>query len=438
MNKYRQLKHSYYLLLPILILLVFLIQHTFKIGLLGIAGICLLFGSVFLLNVDHFIYAFAILLPNTYIIKLLGFNAALTGYWLMLITLRLLLTNHRSFRLQKNLILHLSLHVICLALSVFFTQNTEIVLPLLRFICLILLTNHLISSRLIHLDKLIQNFILGNVLNVLCGVFYYVLNGLNLFSGHFSGIGNDRNYFAITLAFSVNLLLVYLRTKKKVPFSFVIQLLLLYGGIFLSGSRTALLISLPAFLILLSIFARGARFTVRKFLIVLILLIGSVAAYSLLSESISHLFERFTKDSYSGGNGRFEAWFFYLAHGFSSLASFLFGYGDSEVLVKSGAIPVVEHNVFLQTFFTIGILGAITLFIVYKDLFRLFVPRRSRTGFLSYVPMFSIVIGYCTINGLYSDNLTFCFILSCAVLSVYISQKPDERSLESAKAVIDP
>ena len=409
---------DYKVFFALLVLVLFFMQHLTSISLFAFAGLAVLGMMMFLLDIQELYYAYALLLPNTHILKFVGNNAALVGYWLLLVVLKMVLINLRNVPFSKRMAVHLVVHVIVVLLSISINGNFGQGAAVVRFASTIVLINYLVRQHTFDKEKMLRNYILGISLNILLSIVYYSLKNINWMNMRFTSIGNDRNYFAISLAFAANVLLVYAYKQRNLTLKTIFQFFLFAVGIVLSGSRTAFIIVLPTVITMLALIFRDKNRTGRRYLVIIFLIIGVFVFRNLLSDSMQRLMDRFSNDTAEGGNGRFEMWSLYLGYSFSSARNLIFGVGESTKLIQMGIADAVEHNTLIEMLFSIGLIGTLTLLPLYGDVYILFKGEKERNGIITYFPLICIIVGYSTINGLYSENLTFAIILSCMVIGM--------------------
>ncbi len=414
-------KRRYYVVFPVIALLLFFAQQVTQVRLLGLVGIAVLAISTFWLEIDQLYCAYALLLPNTFILKIYGTNAALAGFWLLAIVGRIVVTNFRQIPLQRKMVVHIVVHITIVLVSVLLSQNGSLVFSLIRFLCSVLIASYLSNRKTIEASEIINKYVLGCMLNVVLGVVYELIRGNYILMGNFGGINNDRNYFAVTLAFCVSIILACAYKNKRITAIDLVKILVLLAGVLLSASRTGALLMIPSALTMLAILLQKKRNTLRNIATAMALAVGAGLVLTLLGDSLQILIERFSNESFRDGNGRFDSWNYYLGETFASIKTALIGSGSSVEVVEAGKYEAVEHNTLIQMLYTIGILGTLSLLVLYWDIFRLFKRPRKTAGIIIYFPMLIIIIGYCTINGLYSDNLTFALILS-AIVTGYAGQ----------------
>ena len=138
--------------------------------------------------------------------------------------------------------------------------------------------------------------------------------------------------------------------------------------------------------------------------------------------------ERFGGDDVSSANGRTDAWTYYVDLTLSTPIRFLFGNGFNSEYVDntSSEIEIVEHNTFVQIFSTLGIVGSITLIVVYLSVFSQITKGLGKIRFYSLIPLLCSAICYFGISSLYAD--AFHLLMLVATLSIRYCKLRDENS----------
>lgn len=396
-------------------LLIFFLAYHFKFAPLSLVGLGILVCMIPFFDAYELFVSFAFLLPNTYLVKIIGSNAALLGYWLLLFLIVYYL-RMKTVAFDKKLVWVVIAHLASVMISIFLTGNTSIVSAIIRFIAFLLILNVLKNMDCVPYGELVKAFVNGCIWAVALSLVYNVLHGINSFAGGFRSLGNDRNYFAITIAFALTAYVVYMYNERKAEVVDFIKIFILYIAGILSSSRTFIIISLMSVFAIILMSNRLSK--TRKFMTIAILMVLVVAGLIFFGDQIQLVLDRFGDDNMAGGNGRFEAWNVYLGQAFSSLRTALFGFGDSTEYRLIFGLDAVEHNTAVQALFTIGIIGTLTLGILIFFMYRSYADTRKyrKKTIIHFLPLASICIGYLTVNGLYSSNLLLAIVLSFVLM----------------------
>ncbi len=410
-------------------LFMFFLAYHFQFAPLSFVGLAILVCMIPFFDAFELFVSFAFLLPNTYLVKIVGSNAALLGYWLLLFLVVYYL-RMRSFAFDKKLVWMVLVHLICVLISILLTGNTSIVSSIIRFMAFLLIINVMKDMDLVPYEKLIKAFVSGCIWAIVLSLIYNTLHGINSFSGGFRSLGNDRNYFAITLAFALTAYVVYMYNEQKVEVMDFIKIFVMFVAGILSSSRTFIIISL---MFVFAVIIMSNRLTkTKKIMTITILAVLVVAGLIFFGDQIQLVLDRLEDDNFTGGNGRFEAWSVYLGQTFSSLKTALFGYGDSTEYRLIFGLDAVEHNTAVQALFTIGIMGTLTLLVLIFLMYRSYAATRQyrKKAMIHFLPLASICVGYLTINGLYSSNLLLSMVLSFVLMCSPASENYQPEEIE--------
>ncbi len=397
------------------VLLLFFLAYAFKMPLFSLVGILLMLGMLVLFDGVELFISFAFLLPNTYLIKLQGFDGALVGYWLVLIV-GISLLRLKKTRFDKTVFLCFLVHLLCITLSVVLTENSSTLGSFVRFTAFLLILQLLGNLSHVPSAALTNAFASGCLSAVGLSLLDHLLQGKDFLSGGFRSIGNDRNYFAVTVAFAIAALLVHMQRERCITVGNGIKTFILFLAGILSASRTFAVLSLLLFFAVLCM-SKGLPRR-KKIWFACLLLLFAAASLIFFRDSFALVIERFQNTTVSGANGRLHAWRTYLQKTFSSPVTALFGVGNSSVHMQTLSLQIVEHNAFVQSLFTIGLAGTLSLSLLILAAYRAYARsrRHEKKHLMQYIPLFCILLGYCTINGLYSSNLSFCLVLSFLLL----------------------
>lgn len=373
-----------------------------------------LLGLLLFDNNDILILYF-MLLPSIMTLKSVGNSSAWLGYFGILFSLKLLITERKRF-VSKKIFISVLIHIISIFVSVLLTGEIEYFSELIRFISLIIMISSIKSDINVYdsnyIDKLLFSYIYGTFLNCLIGMIYYSIRNYNLFNGFFAGINNDRNYFAIQVSSACILYILYLFKNEKLKLNDGLILFTILGIGLLSGSRTYLI--LVVFIILLFMITLK-KFSINNIIISvipLIILTMYIVFNFRIGDSIYSILERFADNDVSTGNGRFDVWNFYIDQVMASSKTFLFGVGKSSKALELGYVNQAEHNSIVQALYQFGIMGLFTFSFLMFNLFEYLrkglkykIPLTYFLGFLG------ILFGYSTISSFYSDNFNAVIIL---------------------------
>lgn len=378
------------------------------------SGVFALTFLLFSLSKNDFVLAVLALIPSVLLMKYNNSGAAVLSYCILFVELKWLLfsgswPNIKSFW-------PLFFLTLCVLATVAFHADLSLLFAFSRFAVSIVFLFSLINDKNALLAVRKQGvgfFIFGVTLNVLLGVAFYILEGKTLLDGLFSGVSIDRNYFSSAVSVAISFLVVRLFLHRPTPGDLFELSVLLIGGL-LSGSRTFFVSLLIPGLSIVG-FAMTRQYRKKATRVLLLMLIFAVVSIIALYPLIAPIIERFKSADVFTGNGRYQAWGFYLAETANNPVSFLFGNSSRLNLYVSfneagvATHSVVQHNTFIESFSEIGLLGSLSLLVTFFSMNRAVSMRGF--SFLCLAPLASLFLCYFFINGLFSDFLTFVFFL---------------------------
>lgn len=410
-------ENCYIYILVGLILLSFLLYNIYESSILFFIGIGMLVFSLFFFDSYQLFLLFVILLPNT-AIRIIGESRTIIGYFFLLVEIKFfILTRKATFPL--SLLFHIGAAIITCVCYFELSYFPTLLRASVLFIFLYTFFNTDKAKTIDYQKQVIISFVVGLVVNVSFGLLYYKAKGLDIFNGLFGGINNDRNYFSSQLAMGVGICIFFMREKKEIkefiPFAIMAFILLLGGA--LSGSRTFLVslcfVLLQAVIVVFSIKKRTLR--------MVFLVIGIICVFAVFP-LLTNIFDRFKQENALDGNGRLDAWIYFLKLNFSSLFRFLFGNGDALKYVVAKNIPCVEHNTYLQLFSTFGFLGTVPLVCLYVVLAKRVVKNKKFT-LSAWLPLCASLICYLMISSLHSDNFNIAIMVGLLTVNVFSRSK---------------
>lgn len=399
-----------------------------NIGFLILGLATIVFAMLFLKDLQFF-YLIFILIPNVMKIKVIEKPNALLGYFILMFCVKLLFTKKAT--INSNFFIKIFLGSFLFITSLLI--NSQDISFFIRVAAFIMILNIMYSCEGKSINTVIlgKSYIFGCVLDVLSALFYFIYKGESVFLGYFSGIRDDRNYFSISCAVAIMILMtVIVYTKHFQLFEIISFILLSIGGI-LSNSRTFFIIYVIALIGFVFSFFKSSKVRIFFIALIIILIIGKNTFLSDFFDSLDSLLLRFEDDDVAGGNGRFESWAIYLNYGFSSLKNTLFGCGSSVDYLGKGILHTnsVEHNSIIQLIFTVGILGSIGYTMLLTSMANLiYKHKKIYRSFVRWMPLIALIIGYSTINGAFSDRFIYIFYLCMCILYLPSNDKHPEHN----------
>lgn len=398
----------------LIITFLFLIYNLFYQPYFMYLGIGALIFSIFLFSSFEHLFLIALLIPNLYMFKILGYDNAILSYFFLLVDIKYIINYLPRIRINICLILHF----FSVLITVVFVNSFSLFAGLLRFTLsyIFYFSLYPILKRKGEERRLIDYYIIGVIIAIITGLLYSFVND-KLFNGFFGGINTGRNYFGFVVA-PIFPIVIYsflsLETTLHQKFLYLTALFFSIISVILSGSRTVALSLIFSILLLLLYFLKGKNIKgLICFIFPTTMLLFIV--YFFFNDSIDFLINRFFSDNFESGNERFYLWEFYLSKLDDSVFSFLFGHEPSDVLFARGEVLNVEHNTFIQSLYTIGVVGTLTMFFSVLTIMRKIMGNKiTMTG-----TMVIVVVLYCAcgINLLYSEPLIFLLILSSLIFN---------------------
>lgn len=396
--------------------LLFTINKTMNIGIVGYLGAFILAIAMIYIDINKALLLMIALVPNIRVIKLTGSDMAILGYCFLLAELRFLLAFH-----QKGKI---SLPVLALTCSVMLTiiinRDYSYILTYFRFfIFIIFIIDYSKKDEKTYLNEnMAKLFVFGTILNIICGFIYYYSAGLPITVGRFKGVSVDPNYYAAVIAVSMAFVFLMLIYTKHRLFCIVLELFLLVSGVLSVSRMFVLSLFWILFASLLSLMSRNSWRKILPALIVCGVLL--IATWGFLSPIVSNMIDRFNSDSTEGGNGRTDAWLFYLAGWKKSVVSFVFG-NSSNLEIFMSPWPTVQHNFYIESLSQIGLFGSLSLFAVFTKIFRIQVVE-GKQYVLGFTPLIVALTCYFFLNALFSDTSSI-ILITCFYFYSYIKNR---------------
>ncbi len=409
-------------------LLVFFVYKLCNIALIFYFGLCLLIFYIATFSFKELLLIASLLSPNVMMIKVGdGRGPAFFGYFLLLIGLKYFAT--RGFKYNAIFVYN----ILIVLVNTLLTCETGLILPLVRTIVftgfIFSAYNELLNESIDIKGEILKFYVYGVAFAVVSGMIYRIINGIDLYQGSFAAIGADRNYFSalIAVALCITLFLINYSPKGTIHLT-IMFFIMLFGGL-LSASRT-FFIALILIGILATIFFLNVKNLNKFFVAVVIIVILCFIFKDELNVMIQNIIDRFNEDDVEGGNGRYELWAQYLGLAFSTVPRFLFGSGFSSSYISEGIFDAAEHNTFVQSIFSVGLLGTIGLLLLYKVLFKTICTGDKKKWYY-FIPLITQLLTYFMVSGLYSDDFNFSLLM--AFLVIEYSVESNEKNVKKIK-----
>ncbi|MBQ8739417.1 MAG: O-antigen ligase family protein [Clostridia bacterium] len=351
------------------------------------------FGNLFLFCM--------LLYPSLDIIKYGQNAAALFGYYMLIVLAKYMLSH--KVKLNYPMFVHI---VFALVTAMIYSQ-TSIFTQLIRTLALITLFTSMFRENSKYLSKdYIYKILIATGIGAVCSSIGIIFDFKRM----------ERNYSIVMFSCVIAIILLLSIYTKKSNLRSLLQTLLLVGGIISALSRTAT-ISLIAILIIpiCLLGVAGKRTSTIKILLIVLLVL--VLVFAIFSSAIEDLINRFNDDTLEGGNGRVDAWKYYLEKWMSTPTRLLFGNGFNSMYVDADDVQA-EHNTYVQMISTLGIAGTVTLLMVYFVLFKQICMGKGKMRFHYFVPLICSTICFFGISALYSDVFHFTLLISFLVIKL--------------------
>ena len=399
-------------LFPFVIIALFYMHNVTSSSIAGYIGMACLLITVVIYNTRHLLIITALLTPNLMMLKLVTSGSSLMSIFVIAIFIKYIFEN-KSFKCKLCLLLHVTFVLITITIYL----DTSLITAFIRSMSFLLMAMDIVFLKEEERGKYINSSVLrayffGTVLSVLIGIIYYSQMGLNLFSGYFAGIRNDRNYFSATFALCICIGLFLMNLEKaNMVYYGVGSMILLFGGL-VSSSRTFMLslIFVFGFYVLLPVSSKKVK-------IGILLVFVAIGAFCLFGNQFIRAYDRMLKrfqlDTMSDGSGRLPVWEYYLRKTVSSPIRFLFGNGSAMQYIEMGEVKLIEHNTIIQLFSTTGLLGSLTWISSIAQIGKkLSVPCRIRIATLSIIPLLSVIFSFFMISSLYLFQFDFALFIA--------------------------
>ncbi len=231
----------------------------------------------------------------------------------------------------------------------------------------------------------------------------------NSYATRFSGLQGNPNYFTLDIIVALSALVVLIYNKKPTWLHMGCFILLSAFGL-MSISKSFLLswIILMLFWFLVSLKQGVSRFV--KMIFILILTITTI--YFVAYDSVELYLQRFLWDSSGTVNsittGRSDIWKAYITEILGDLKILFFGNGLNTI----SSYGKGAHNTYLESIYTVGVLGSMLLFITVKV-----AMRRVLIQKIILIPITVLLIRMFGIGIMTYDNLWF-YLLIIVILSM--------------------
>ncbi len=406
-----------YLSVALATVLMFLHHYTSS-TVFALIGLIFMLIPVLLCDTSEAIHLLLFYVPNIRMYKLNTGNT-FVGLFIMALFFKVFFLNRTYFNI--NAVLAVLGMVFALSINMLVSKNTALLFPFVRFAMgLIIISTY--AKKIIQESNYKQEyknclkyFIYGVVSMLICGLVYYIAKGNPLFEGRFRGINNDPNYFSMTIAVGISLMLTHIAFDKDSGVKdFAIVLFLLFGGM-LTVSRSFIISISVNIVLILYIFMNVKSLSLKKkSAIILLIVLLCFVFKDTINTMIDSFVDRFNAESMEGGNGRVEISASYISLWKESILSMLFGVGKASHLYQTGVVSHIHHNYYVELLTSVGIFGVLAMLEIYRTLFCCIIPSKFRFRFILIFPIITYATMLLTLAALFDDThlciLTLIFL----------------------------
>ena len=420
------IRYPYVIAYGMVLSILFFVMHLYSIAPLAYLGCCMLAFTLFSFSEKEQFVFLTFLVPNLFMFKFLNSASAILGYFFVAVSFKYLFVHFHTVKINPCLIAVFGASL----LTSMYWNDVNFFITSLRFVLnffLFFSLGQLFEKK--EIEKILVTYMFGTVVTVIMGIVYHV-NAGNLYNGLFGGINCGRNYTMalVSPVFSIICLFFIERQVNVVMKLFLaITLFVCLICLILSASRTATIaLMFPVVLFISYIFNAKINFKSIKNYVSFVFLFGCVIYFLLLQyvDSIDFLLDRFTKDDFEGGNGRFDLWKYYYECFTDSAVTMLIGNGW---VYENNTLA--EHNFFIQSLYQIGIIGTGSVCLLFFSTFLTFVKSIRSLAWRSLFPLFVIVFSYFGVSALFSDQLSFLVVFALLVVRCFSSSNEDYNQL---------
>ena len=375
-------------------------------------SIILLLSMLLLVVFKHENFSFALLcflIPNIKMFIAFNNSMSLTSIFVLLLFGKLIIKKGSIFPNKLVLIFFIYSCIIIINAAIYssFTLVSSTLKIGLEIFIFYLVCFQISDSN--YYETCIDSFIIGTISMIFFGLFNAMINGVQIYSSRFGAVNDDPNYYSLVVSVAVSVALIQFIRKKKISYAIYALALTICGSFSLSrGFIFSMIINSIVF-----IYEILRRFNYKK----IILLAITVLVLILLEENFLLIIENYSRRFSSqalSDNSRFWIWEWYINKTISHPLSLLIGIGPSNVYVNNSQIIQAEHNILVQIFSSIGLLGFFVTVLLWVTLARTMKIKLSFFTFFSFVPFFTLLMGYMFLSGMNSD-LFFITIALCII-----------------------
>ena len=357
------------------------------------------------------------LLPLASVFKLSINQTSLFTILEFVFILKYFITNKK---VKKKYFYYILFFLAYIFLSSVIAKNIDYLKTIKIFINLYLLVIFIDNYKKDHLCSITKVTSLGMIISSIIGLFKESIPGLTImFSDmntqyingarvvRFSGTFPDPNYYSIAIIVTLGLILSY-SISEKVKLEYIIFgiVLAIFGFFTYSKSFIIMILALCLIIIILLILNKKiGMFSVVIATIIFLLSTGIINNLPVV-QSILSRFE--SNDANSLTTGRIDIWSNYIKYINSSLRVFFIGDG-----IGAPYIEGATHNMYIETWYYVGIIGIILYTIVIRAIFAYRVIYKGKI--INYFLLIMVLIMYIFLAGFTAYEFPF-YMMACWVV----------------------
>lgn len=406
------IRYPYVITYGMILSVLFFIMHLYSIAPLAYLGCCMLAFTLFSFSEKEQFIFITLLTPNLFMFKFLESPFAILGYFFMVVCFKYLLVNFHYVKINPYLFVFFCSSL----LTSIYWSDLNFLTASFRFVLNFFLFFSLAQFfEKKEIDSIMIVYMFGTILMILFAIIFYMKIG-NLYFGAFGGINCGRNYTLAVVSPIFSMIVLFfmechLNVEKNI--FLLTTLITCFICLILSASRTATIALLFPILLMISyLYQTKIKYKQlgRCLLLFLILTCILFFLFKQYADSINYLVDRFGKDDFEGGSGRFDIWMYYYDRFTDNIVSFLIGNGS---VYEENVIA--EHNSIIQCLNQAGIIGFSSMLLLFFSVFFSFLKSAKFLYYRSLTPLFVALFCYLGISAFLSDQVSFLFILSLLV-----------------------
>jgi len=418
-----------FILLPLLSSVLFYLYNIYQSQLYMLTGLLFIFLPLLLYTSEKNLYVLLFCISNERMFRPISGGQTFIALFIALFAIKIMM--EKKFKFQTKIIIYGILLIILMLLKNMVIKDLILDMDIIRLI----LNGYILMSILdLYKEKMsdvsrnsIIWYSVGCLTTGALSLFYQLNSGrafMTVMLNRFGGINNDSNYYAVSIAIAISLLIVYYFTSKngKSSILFLIISLFVLGGI--SLSRGFIVANIPNVFLFLILFSKsGGRKKIQFMLFVFFVLILA-ATGSVFDQIIQNYSFRMSVDTLD--SGRLFLWSTYIDALMTSPINLFFGLGsyNKDLFYALYGVLNVPHNILIGSLVTFGLIltiGIIALFLSLQKYFKIKLGAK-KWKLHYYLPLTTALIGYSLLDAITANVFFYGFFLSLvAAYLMYLS-----------------